>query len=183
MRTDRLAVAVGELRDGGLVAGEHVTEEGMALRERLVVARTAGLRELIDDWEPDRVPGARPRAAAPGLRARAGPGVSERGLTSRTKGSTAGHCASSATEAEAAAAAEPGVARELDVAAALAIRIVDLDVEHPDDQPLRVRGALVKSSSTRPSKVRMHLPMDRVFVLEVAHAAERYRSDILWTNV
>ena len=32
------------------------TEEGMALRERLVVARTEGLRELIDDWEPDRYP-------------------------------------------------------------------------------------------------------------------------------
>jgi len=56
VRTDRLAVAVGELRDGGLVAGEHVTADGMAMRERLVVARTAGLRELIDDWEPDRYP-------------------------------------------------------------------------------------------------------------------------------
>ncbi len=56
VRSDRLAVAVGELRDGGLVAGEHVTDDGRALRERLVVARTAGLRELIDDWEPDRFP-------------------------------------------------------------------------------------------------------------------------------
>ncbi len=56
MRSDRLAVALGELRDKGLVAGERVTEDGMAMRERLVVARTAGLRELIDDWEPDRYP-------------------------------------------------------------------------------------------------------------------------------
>jgi nucleotide-binding universal stress UspA family protein len=56
VRSDRLAAAMGELRDDGLVAGEHVTTTGMELRERLVDARTACLRELIDDWEPDRFP-------------------------------------------------------------------------------------------------------------------------------
>ena len=47
---------MGELRDGGLVAGDRVTEAGAELRERLVDARTEGLRELISDWEPDRFP-------------------------------------------------------------------------------------------------------------------------------
>ena len=56
VRSDGLAAAVGELRDGDLLAGERVTPEGMALRERLVAARTEGLRELISDWEPDRYP-------------------------------------------------------------------------------------------------------------------------------
>ena len=56
VRSDRLAAAVGELRDGGLLAGERVTRGGMEMRVRLVAARTEGLRELIDDWEPDRNP-------------------------------------------------------------------------------------------------------------------------------
>jgi EmrB/QacA subfamily drug resistance transporter len=56
VRSDRLAAAMGELRDQNLVAGDHVTEAGMELRERVLVARTASLRELIDDWEPDRYP-------------------------------------------------------------------------------------------------------------------------------
>ena len=56
VRSDGLAAAVGELRDDDLLAGERVTPEGMALRERLVAARTEGLRELISDWEPDRYP-------------------------------------------------------------------------------------------------------------------------------
>ena len=33
-----------------------MTEAGMELRERILVARTACLRELVDDWEPDRYP-------------------------------------------------------------------------------------------------------------------------------
>jgi EmrB/QacA subfamily drug resistance transporter len=56
VRTDRLAVAMGELRDGGFVASDRVTETGMAMRERLIDARTEALRELIADWEPDRFP-------------------------------------------------------------------------------------------------------------------------------
>lgn len=56
VRTDGLAAAVGELRDAGLLAGDRVTSEGLALRERLVTARTAGLRELVADWEPDHYP-------------------------------------------------------------------------------------------------------------------------------
>jgi hypothetical protein len=56
VHSDRLGVALGELRDRGLVAGDRVTPAGAELRTRLVEARTAGLRELIDDWEPDRFP-------------------------------------------------------------------------------------------------------------------------------
>jgi hypothetical protein len=56
VRSDRLAAAMGELRDEGLVAGDRVTGAGMELRERLVDARTACLRALIDDWEPDKYP-------------------------------------------------------------------------------------------------------------------------------
>ncbi|HEY6887631.1 MAG TPA: MDR family MFS transporter [Solirubrobacter sp.] len=56
VRTEKLALAVGELRDSGLLAGDSVTPAGFELRERLVDARTAALRELIDDWEPDRFP-------------------------------------------------------------------------------------------------------------------------------
>ena len=33
-----------------------MTDAGRTMRERLVAARTEGLRELIDDWEPDRYP-------------------------------------------------------------------------------------------------------------------------------
>jgi EmrB/QacA subfamily drug resistance transporter len=56
VRSDRLALAMGELRDGGLVAGDHVTAAGAELRSRLVGARTEGLRSLIADWEPDKFP-------------------------------------------------------------------------------------------------------------------------------
>ncbi|WP_037496915.1 MDR family MFS transporter [Solirubrobacter soli] len=56
VRADRLAAALGELRDGGLLAGDHVTAEGTALRTRLVAARTDGLRELVAEWEPDKFP-------------------------------------------------------------------------------------------------------------------------------
>jgi EmrB/QacA subfamily drug resistance transporter len=52
----RLMVAVGELRERELLAGERPTEAGRELRERLVVARTVGLRELVSDWEPDDNP-------------------------------------------------------------------------------------------------------------------------------
>ena len=56
VRADRLAAAMGQLRDGGLVAGDRVTPAGAELRERLVAARTEGLRELISEWEPDKYP-------------------------------------------------------------------------------------------------------------------------------
>jgi EmrB/QacA subfamily drug resistance transporter len=56
VRSDRLAAAMGELRDDGLVAGERLTDAGVAMREQVLVARTACLRELVDDWEPDRHP-------------------------------------------------------------------------------------------------------------------------------
>ena len=56
VRTDRLAAALGELRDAELLAGERVTPAGQAVRERLVAARTDGLRQLISDWEPEKYP-------------------------------------------------------------------------------------------------------------------------------
>ena len=56
VRSDKLALAMGELRDGGLVAGDRVTPAGVGDARRLVDARTEALRELIDDWEPDRFP-------------------------------------------------------------------------------------------------------------------------------
>jgi EmrB/QacA subfamily drug resistance transporter len=56
VRADHLAAAMGQLRDGGLVAGDRVTPAGAELRERLVAARTEGLRELVSDWEPDKYP-------------------------------------------------------------------------------------------------------------------------------
>jgi len=56
VRSDGLALAMGELRDGGLVAGDRVTTAGVALRERLVDARAEGLRDLVADWEPDKYP-------------------------------------------------------------------------------------------------------------------------------
>ena len=101
VRSDRLAAAMGELRDDGLVAGERVTEAGWSCasgssspaRVPARAGRRLGARPL---------PGARPAAAAPGRRARARPGLSRlppgsasAASTSRTKGSTAGHCASS----------------------------------------------------------------------------------------
>jgi hypothetical protein len=56
VRSNRLAHAVGELRDAGLLRGDRLTDAGAAMRERLVEARTDGLRQLIDDWEPDNHP-------------------------------------------------------------------------------------------------------------------------------
>jgi EmrB/QacA subfamily drug resistance transporter len=56
VRSDGLALAMGELRDGGLVAGDRVTTAGVALRGRLVEARAEGLRDLVADWEPDKYP-------------------------------------------------------------------------------------------------------------------------------
>jgi EmrB/QacA subfamily drug resistance transporter len=56
VRAERLAAAMGQLRDGGFVAGDRVTPAGAALRERLVAARTEGLRELISEWEPEKYP-------------------------------------------------------------------------------------------------------------------------------
>jgi EmrB/QacA subfamily drug resistance transporter len=56
VRSDRLAAALGELRDGDLLAGHALTPAGRELRTRLVAARTAGLRELVAEWEPDKYP-------------------------------------------------------------------------------------------------------------------------------
>jgi EmrB/QacA subfamily drug resistance transporter len=52
----RLATAVEELRGAGLLDGERPTPAGVAMRERLVAARTDGLRTLVADWEPDENP-------------------------------------------------------------------------------------------------------------------------------
>jgi len=54
--TTRLMVAVEELRELELLDGERPTDAGHALRERLVIARTDGLRVLVADWEPDQNP-------------------------------------------------------------------------------------------------------------------------------
>ena len=51
-----LLAAVEELRGLGLLEGERPTEAGHGTRERLVAARTDGLRTLIADWEPDQNP-------------------------------------------------------------------------------------------------------------------------------
>ena len=56
VRPERLYAAVDELRAAGLLDGERATAEGFVMRERLVVARTDGLRILIADWEPDENP-------------------------------------------------------------------------------------------------------------------------------
>ena len=55
-RPARLDVAVAELRGLGLLDGERPTEAGGEMRERLVAARTDGLRALVADWEPDENP-------------------------------------------------------------------------------------------------------------------------------
>jgi hypothetical protein len=52
----RLADAVAELRGAGLLDGERPTPAGVAMRERLVAARTLGLRTLVADWQPDENP-------------------------------------------------------------------------------------------------------------------------------
>jgi MarR family len=51
-----LTAAVEELRDRGLLDGERCTSAGRTMRERLVVARTDGLRALVAEWEPDEEP-------------------------------------------------------------------------------------------------------------------------------
>ncbi len=52
----RLASAVEELRDAGLLDGERPSAAGRAMRQRLVAARTDGLRTLVADWKPDENP-------------------------------------------------------------------------------------------------------------------------------
>jgi EmrB/QacA subfamily drug resistance transporter len=52
----RLAAAVDELQAAGLFDGERPTPAGRAMRERLVAARTDGLRTLVADWQPDENP-------------------------------------------------------------------------------------------------------------------------------
>jgi EmrB/QacA subfamily drug resistance transporter len=52
----RLGRAADELRAADLLDGERPTGAGRVMRERLVVARTDGLRTLVADWEPDRNP-------------------------------------------------------------------------------------------------------------------------------
>src|SRR3954452_12245795 len=54
VRQERLQAAVEELRGLGLLDGERPTGAGRAMRERLVAARTDGLRTLVADWEPDQ---------------------------------------------------------------------------------------------------------------------------------
>jgi hypothetical protein len=56
VRQERLLAAVEELRGLGLLDGERPTEAGRVTRERLVAARTDGLRTLVADWEPDENP-------------------------------------------------------------------------------------------------------------------------------
>jgi EmrB/QacA subfamily drug resistance transporter len=56
VRQERLLAAVEELRGLGLLEAERPTEAGRATRERLVAARTDGLRTLVADWEPDQNP-------------------------------------------------------------------------------------------------------------------------------
>jgi EmrB/QacA subfamily drug resistance transporter len=48
--------ALDELEHRGHVAAGRVTAAGHAVRDRLVAARTDALRELIQDWEPERHP-------------------------------------------------------------------------------------------------------------------------------
>jgi EmrB/QacA subfamily drug resistance transporter len=52
----RFDAAVRELRDEGLVEGTALTPAGVALRDRLVAARTDCLRTLIEEWEPHTEP-------------------------------------------------------------------------------------------------------------------------------
>jgi EmrB/QacA subfamily drug resistance transporter len=51
-----LTAAVEELRGRGLLDGELCTPAGRTMRERLVAARTDGLRTLVAEWEPDEEP-------------------------------------------------------------------------------------------------------------------------------
>ncbi len=53
---ERLSLAVEDLNERGYLADGAITPSGHAIRDRLVIARTDCLRELIEDWEPDRHP-------------------------------------------------------------------------------------------------------------------------------
>jgi EmrB/QacA subfamily drug resistance transporter len=48
--------ALVELLERGLIAADALTPAGHAVRDRLVAARTDGLRALIEDWQPDEYP-------------------------------------------------------------------------------------------------------------------------------
>jgi hypothetical protein len=54
----RGSAALAELRERGLVGGEpaRLTHEGGRVYDSYLAARTAALRTLVDDWEPDRNP-------------------------------------------------------------------------------------------------------------------------------
>jgi EmrB/QacA subfamily drug resistance transporter len=57
VKPDRLRDAVAQLRAGGLLDGDaRLTPAGTAMRDRLVAARTDGLRTLVADWKPDENP-------------------------------------------------------------------------------------------------------------------------------
>ena len=57
VRSAHLDIALEELRFAGLIDEEaRPTEAGLEMREKLVVARTEGLRTLVAEWEPDRNP-------------------------------------------------------------------------------------------------------------------------------
>jgi MFS family permease len=54
----RGAAALAELRERGLVGGEpaRLTHEGDRVYDRYMTARTAALRTVVDEWEPDQNP-------------------------------------------------------------------------------------------------------------------------------
>jgi MFS family permease len=54
----RGAAALAELRERGLVGGEpaRLTHDGDRVYDRYMTARTAALRTVVDEWEPDRNP-------------------------------------------------------------------------------------------------------------------------------
>jgi EmrB/QacA subfamily drug resistance transporter len=55
---ERLSASLADLRERGAIdpGGTALTDGGRALRDRLVAARTHGLRQLVADWEPDANP-------------------------------------------------------------------------------------------------------------------------------
>ncbi|MEA2273717.1 MAG: hypothetical protein QOI98_2425, partial [Solirubrobacteraceae bacterium] len=54
----RAAAALAELRDRGLIGGEpaRLTHEGDRVYDGYLAARTAALRSIVDEWEPDQNP-------------------------------------------------------------------------------------------------------------------------------
>jgi hypothetical protein len=52
----RLGAVAAELDGAALLADGRPTAAGREMRERLVAARTDGLRELVADWKPDENP-------------------------------------------------------------------------------------------------------------------------------